>query len=91
MATRSFTMRLPTEVGERLEMYSKQTDRSKSYIAKKAISDYLDRYDVFEKEVLKAKEQVKKGEFVSQKQTEMWLDSLGTENELTPPKPDVFL
>ena len=91
MATKSFTMRLPTEVGERLEVYSQQTDRSQAYIATKAIIDYLNRYEIFVEEVLKAKKQVKKGEFVSQKQTEAWLDSLGTKDERTPPKPDVFL
>ncbi len=40
--TTTMTVRLPTQVKARLEKLAKSTDRSKAYLASRAIEEYLD-------------------------------------------------
>lgn len=94
MTIQSLKIDLPDRVGERLRIYSKKSDCLQSEIVTTAVEEYLDRldgYDIFVHEVLEAKKDVEKGEFISQEAIKKWLNSLGTENELNPPEPDVFI
>lgn len=40
--TSTMTVRIPAEVNDRLEALARATDRSKAYLASRAIQDYLD-------------------------------------------------
>lgn len=40
--TSTMTVRIPAEINDRLEALAKATDRSKAYLASRAIQDYLD-------------------------------------------------
>lgn len=40
--------------------------------------------------IREAKKEAKKGVFISHEAVEKWVESLGTEHELPPPKPDAF-
>ncbi len=40
--------------------------------------------------IQEAKEEAKKGAFISQEAVEKWVASIGTDNELPLPEPDVF-
>lgn len=94
MTIQSLKINLPDRIGERLKTYSKKSDCPQSEIVTTAVEEYLNRldgYDIFVQEVLEAKKDVEKGEFISQEATKNWLRSLGTENELDLPEPDIFI
>jgi len=44
MNTATVSMRIPGKLAEKLELYAKGHDRTKSYIIKKALENYLDEY-----------------------------------------------
>jgi len=80
MSTIPFTMRLDEDIKRELEAEAKLADRSASYIATKAI-----------KEIQEAIAEADKGAFISEEKMTEWFESLGTDNELPEPEPDVFL
>jgi predicted transcriptional regulator len=86
-----FTVRLPDDLKAELELLAKATNRSKSYLATKAIADYLQRNAWQIKELQQAAQEADQGEFVSEEAVDAWLDSWGRENELTPPRSDVVI
>ena len=53
--------------------------------------DYLGIRDRRRKAIDEALVQADKGAFISQELVEAWVDSLGSDNELPPPEPDIFL
>ena len=56
-----------------------------------ATEDYLNVRERRRKAIDEALVQADKGVFISQESVETWVDSLGTDNELPPPEPDIFL
>ena len=90
MASAPYSVRLDPELKTRLERHAERTDRSAAYIVQEALSDYLDNADFIEKELDKAEAELNKGEFISEEKMIAWFRSLGTDNELPPPEPDVF-
>ena len=84
-------MRIPEELKTSLREISALSHRSQSQIAVKAIAEYVARNEWKMKAIQEAKKQSDKGEFVSQAATDAWLDSWGTENELTIPEVDIFI
>ncbi len=83
------SVRLKPEIETPLEQLSKQLDRSKSYLINKAIKEFLDRSANEEtrwKETLEAINSVKAGKTVDEEEVNTWLNSWGSDNELTPPK-----
>lgn len=90
MATVPFSLRLDSEVKIRLEQEAKELDRSASYVVLKAIKEYLSVREYKKKAIREAIKEADKGEFISHDSVVTWMESLGTENELPRPKPDVF-
>ena len=91
MATVPLSLRIDSEIKERIENEAENIDRSSSYIVIQAIKEYLNRKN-YKKEALKtAIEKADKGEFISQESMREWLASLGSDNVLPRPKPDIFL
>ena len=50
------SLRIPEELGERIDEFSKQTKRTKTSILLDAVSEYLDRYEKLLVELLKTEE-----------------------------------
>ncbi|MGH6855106.1 MAG: CopG family ribbon-helix-helix protein [Aestuariivirga sp.] len=90
MSTTPFSIRIDSDVKTRLEREAEREDRSAGYIAQKAIEDYLDGREYFRKEMEVAIAEADKGVFISEEAMDAWVNSWDTENELPPPKPDVF-
>ena len=65
-----------------LKFLSSAMNRSQSSIAEKV-------YRI--RAIQEAKEEAKKGAFISQEAMEKWVASLGTDNELPTPEPDIFV
>lgn len=91
MASVPFSVRLDAETRARLEEEAQRVERPASQIAQRAIERYLDAQDDFRRMVEEALEEAKAGVFISSEAMNAWVDSWGTENELPPPEPDVFL
>lgn len=91
MSNAIFTVRLPDDLKAELDLLAKATNRSKSYLATKAIADYLQRNAWQIRELQQAAQEADEGAFVSGEAVDAWLDSWGAENELAPPQPDVTI
>jgi len=91
MSTIPFTMRLDEDIKRELEAEAKLADRSASYIATKAIKELLERKARKRQIIQEAIAEADKGAFISEEKMTEWFESLGTDNELPEPEPDVFL
>ncbi|MCP3678589.1 MAG: ribbon-helix-helix protein, CopG family [Deltaproteobacteria bacterium] len=91
MTNSVLSIRVSEELKAQLDSLSEATSRSKSYIAAEALSEYIRRNAWKVKEIQEALKEADKGVFISQEAMAKWVDSLGTNNEIPPPKPDVFL
>lgn len=83
------SVRLSDELISAVESLAQKLDRSKNYIINQAIKDYVDRQNQEAQrwaDTLEALENVSKGELVDGEQVSQWLESWGSENELSPPK-----
>lgn len=90
MASVPFSLRLDTKIKTQIEQEAKQADRSASYIVTQAIKEYLDTREYKKRAIEAAIKEADKGEFISHKSIREWMVSLGTEQELPRPKPDIF-
>ena len=89
MSNTVFTLRLPDDVKADLELLAKATNRSKSYLAAKAIADYV-RTNAWQiRELQQAVSEAEQGVFVSEEAVDAWLNSWGTDDELPAPGADV--
>jgi len=86
-----FTMRLEPELKDWLETEAKRQDRSAAYVAKQAIQSLKDKTEAKAQMIQDAIEEADKGVFISEEKMTAWFESLGTDNELPEPEPDVFL
>jgi predicted transcriptional regulator len=91
MSSARFSLRLEPDLKDWLEQEAKRKDRSAGYIATQAIQNLKDVTEAKSKLIADAIVEANKGEFVSEEAMTAWFLSLGTENELPEPKPDVFL
>ncbi len=91
MTTARFSMRLESELKDWLEEEAKRHDRSAGYIAVQAIKNMKEAKERKRQMIEEAIVEAGKGVFISEEKMTEWFLSLGTDNELPEPKPDVFL
>ena len=90
-STIPFSIRIDPEIKNLLDQEAEKADRSASYVAVEAIKKYLESKQ-HEREIIRAAMiKADKGEFISSDNVRTWFASLGSENELPRPKPNVFL
>ncbi|WP_250656358.1 CopG family ribbon-helix-helix protein [Alkalimarinus coralli] len=83
------SVRLNSEVEAPLENLANKLDRSKNYIINQAVKEYIQRQSMEDsrwEDTLEALNSVKAGRTVDGAEAASWLESWGTENELSPPK-----
>jgi len=91
MTTASLTLRINADIKKRLEREAKTLDRSTSYLAAKAIEAFVEAREDKRRAIEAALVEADKGVFISSTAMHKWMDSWGADNELPPPKPDIFL
>lgn len=78
MKKKIFSLRLPEETENKLEMIAKATGRSKSFIALSAIEEYVDLQAWQIQEINEALEQIERGEVVPHEEVRrIWKERLG--------------
>lgn len=82
------SVRMPDELLDRLERTAEQLRRSKGWIIKDAVEEYLKREELKQQrnqETLASWEDYKAGRVIDGDKMMEWLESWGTENEKKPP------
>ena len=85
----TMTVRLPSEVGEKLEALARGTKRSKAYLAGEAIAAFVERNGWQVARIKAALEDARSGRpGVPHEAVEKWMDSWDTDDELPRPTPE---
>ncbi len=91
MTKMMISARVDVELNEKLEALAVSTQRSKAFLITEAIEALVEREAWLEERLAVAiKVADESEEWVSQEAVEKWVESLGTENPLPPPEPDIF-
>ncbi|MFP6849979.1 MAG: ribbon-helix-helix protein, CopG family [Pseudomonas sp.] len=83
------TVRLQPELEESLGAMAEKLHRSKSWLINQALREFFARQELEQgrwQETLQAMEAVAQGKVVSAEAVNTWLQSWGSDNELSPPK-----
>ncbi len=83
------SVRLNSEVEAPLKNLANKLDRSRNYIINQAVKEYIQRHsmeDACWEDTLEALDSVKAGKTIDGNEVASWLESWGTEEELSPPK-----
>ena len=91
MPSARFTLRLEPDLKDWLEDEARRQDRSAGFLANKAIETLRRDTEAKRQAIEDAMAEAEKGEFISEEAMTAWFLSLGTDNELPEPQPDVFL
>lgn len=83
------SIRLNSEVEVPLENLARKLDRSKNYIINQAIKEFVQRQSMDDshwEDTLVALNSIKAGKTIDGNEVTSWLESWGTNEELSPPK-----
>ena len=87
MDTRVVTARIPLSLADRVDEYADQMHKSRDWIIRHALVDWVGWQDKKHRMTLEALAAVEAGWFVDDAQVEAWIESLDTDNPLPPPTP----
>jgi predicted transcriptional regulator len=85
------TIELPDDLAARITEMASAREVSRDDLLTEAVRAYVEDEDAYLAAIDEAIIEADKGVFVSGEKVEAWLRSLGTENELPIPEPDIFL
>ncbi len=86
METRVLTAHVPTELAEQVDQYAKRLERSRGWIVKQALADWVYNEEEKHRLTLEGLADVDAGRTVSSEEVDTWLASLGTDNPLPRPR-----
>ena len=90
MSGKQLSFRTDPKKIKALDKVAEALDRDRSYVLNQAVDAYLDVYRWQVKHIEEAVTQADAGgPFVAHEDVAAWMASLGTENELPPPKPTI--
>jgi len=87
MDTRVVSAHVPQNLAERVDEAAERLERSRGWVIKQALSDWLALEEERHRMTLEGLADVKAGRVVEHAQVRAWLQSLGTKNQLPEPKP----
>lgn len=87
MATQSVTAQLPVELVQRLDQYAERLERSRGWIVKQAVGDWIEREAERDRLTRKALASADAGRLIDHERVEEWLDSLGSPDPKPLPQP----
>ena len=83
------SVRMPDELCHRLDTLGEQEQRSRGWLIKDAVSEYLERKErnaQMLKETRQSMEDVTEDRLLDGEEVMAWVESWGADNELEPPK-----
>lgn len=87
METKVVTAHVPLELAERVDEYAARLERSRGWIVKQALADWIDREEERLRLTFEAIADVDAGRVVDDDRVEEWIESLDTDNPLPLPTP----
>lgn len=85
--TRVVTTSLPIALAEKVDAIAGQMDRTRGWVMKQALNDWIDWEEEKHRRTLEGLADVDAGRVVSQEAVDEWVNSLGTDNPLPRPVP----
>ena len=85
MSTRVLTAHIPEELAEKVDRYAQSMERSRAWIVKQALSNWVDWEEEKHRLTLEGLAAVDRGEFIEDSEVKAWIDSLDTDNPLPLP------
>lgn len=85
MSTKVITAHVPLELAEKVDSYAAQLDRSRGWIVKQALADWIFNEEEKDRLTLEAIADVEAGNVVSDETMQEWIESLYTDAPLPPP------
>ena len=87
MGTRVLTAHIPEELAEKVDRYAKSMERSRAWIVKRALANWVNWEEEKTRLSLEALEEADQIGAIPHEEMVAWADSLGTDNPLPAPKP----
>jgi predicted transcriptional regulator len=85
MSTRVLTAHIPEELAEKVDRYAESMERSRAWIVKQALSNWVEWEEEKLKMTLDALEAADRGELVDDDAVGLWIESLDTDSPLPLP------
>ncbi|KQW81370.1 CopG family transcriptional regulator [Devosia sp. Root413D1] len=85
MSTRVLTAHIPEELAEKVDRYAESMERSRAWIVKQALSNWVDWEEQKLQMTLDALDAADRGELVDDDAVRLWIESLDTDNPLPLP------
>jgi predicted transcriptional regulator len=85
MSTKVITAHVPLELAEKVDSYAAQLDRSRGWIVKQALADWIFNEEEKDRLTLEAIADVEAGNVIGDETMQEWIESLYTDAPLTPP------
>lgn len=86
METKVFTAHVPLPLAEKINQLSLKLERSKAWIIKQALMDWVDQEEEKKRLTLEALEDVDKGQVIDHQDVQSWANSLDSDNPLPVPR-----
>lgn len=87
MSTRVLTAHIPEELAEKVDRYAKGMERSRAWIVKQALSNWVYREEEKTRLSLEALARADEIGTIPHEEMVAWAKSLSTDSRLPPPKP----
>ncbi|WP_105400499.1 CopG family ribbon-helix-helix protein [Neorhizobium sp. T7_12] len=85
METRVLTAHVPVQLAEKVDELATRLERSRGWIVKQALADWIELEEERRRLTLEAMADVDEGNVVDQEEVEKWAASLGTDKPLPRP------
>jgi len=85
MSIRVLTAHIPEELADKVDRYAKSMERSRAWIVKRALTDWVDWEEQKNRLTVEAIEAADRGDVIDDDEVAAWIDSLDSDNPLPLP------
>ncbi len=86
MGTKVVTAHVPLDLAEKVDEMANRLERSRGWIVKQALADWIDQEEERRRLTLEALADVDAGRLIDHEEVRRWADSLGPDQPLSPPE-----